>query len=385
MNPSIPEVDSILRRVRRIGAAENGLVDLAFQAGEIVALAPELSHSCQNEFDANGAYALPGLVEIVSDLESTIRDATSEPLGRHLKRCGVRVVVEHGPRIARDAQDDLLVNRADRLRQTCSQRIGFVVRLDPRLRQGFDLTRASAIAAVARDGSPLSPSELDTLFTRAARKGMPVLARPFAATDLGDATIAHLDARQWAVRTQTAIEVESVERLLDLARRRGTQLILTPLASAAAVDLVEDAIRLGVPVRAGTSVVHLLAEDVLDAPRRLPPRRGAIDRERLIAAIREGTLMFVTSRRDAPVLGQQGVGPIAEGRGDPFGDLLALSRQSDEPLERWVTLATDGLLDAIGLRRDPPLAPGTQGDFFLFDPESGRCIREFHRGTPRDP
>lgn len=380
----MPEVDSILRQVRRIGCAEHELVDLAFCAGELTVLEPKSSPACESEFDAGGAYAIPGLVEVVSDLESQTDGLAGESLGRELRRCGVSVVIENGPRIARDAQDDLLESRAARLRQCCSQRIGFVVRLDSRVRQGFDLTRASAIAAAARDGSPLSPSELDTLFTRAARKGLPVLARPFAATDLDASAVAQIDARQWAARTQTAIEVESVERLLDLARLRGTRLILTPLASAAAVDLVEDALRVGVPVRAGTSVVHLLEDDALDAPRRVPPRRGAIDRERLLMALREGTLAFVTSRRDAPAVDPSARRAEDGGRAEPFGDLLTLSRQCDEPLERLVSLATDGLLDAFGLPREAPLASGAQGDFFLFEPESGRCVREFRRGVPFD-
>jgi allantoinase len=195
------------------------------------------------------------------------------------------------------------------------------------------------------------------------------------------------------------VEVEAVELLVELCRRTGCRIHVVHLSTAYALPAIERAKAAGLPLTVETCphYLTLCAEEIADGDTRCkcaPPIRGRDNRERLWAALVEGTIDLVASDHSP-------CPPLRKGlQGDLQGDFdrawggisslqLALPllwtgmRNRDLPLERaakWLAAAPAvllGLDEVLG-----SIAPGRRADLVVWDPEASFVVDAgtlFHR------
>ncbi len=165
------------------------------------------------------------------------------------------------------------------------------------------LMGAAGAAALSDGGRPIR----DTVVLRNALEyargfGLRVFLRP-ADADLDLLGVVHDSgvAAELGMRGNPAAAEEiGVARIVALVRATGAAVHLTHLGTARGVALVRAARREGLPVTASTAARNLLLDESVHLARpydtrlRLhPPLRGATDREALLEAVRDGTLLLV--------------------------------------------------------------------------------------------
>ena len=193
-------------------------------------------------------------------------------------------------------------------------------------------------------------------------------------------------------------ETIGLARELLLAEETGARLHFCHLSTAAAVEMVRDAARSGLPVTADVAATHLLLteEDVLGFAtdcHLLPPLRGAADREGLRAGVADGTLCAVCSdhqphEADAKLDPFAATQPGASGLETLLGVMLTLVEQGVMGLGD--ALARDGTVPArvLGVAGGR-LQPGEVADICVFEPGTRvqvdtRHWRSAGRNTPFD-
>jgi allantoinase len=221
--------------------------------------------------------------------------------------------------------------------------------------------------------------------------GLPLLAHAEVAGPVGAATQA-LDrmSANWQkystyLRSRPdAAEIEAVALLIRLAEEFQTPIHIVHLSSAAALPLLRDARRRGVPVTVETCA-HYLWFDAAEIPdgatdyKCAPPIRDAKNREALWSALNEGLIeMVITDHSPCPPEMKR----RDEGRWDlAWGGIASLGlalpvlwtgmKQRGVGLERigdWMASAPAKLAGMTG--RKGAITIGADADFAVFNPEA---------------
>ncbi len=190
-------------------------------------------------------------------------------------------------------------------------------------------------------------------------------------------------AEHHRVRPEEA-EVRSIETAIELAEETGAELHVFHVSTARGVDLVRAARRRGLAVGASTAP-HYLLLSCEDAPRLgnllkvNPSIKTRADAEGILAGLRDGTVQAIGTDH-APH-------PLAEKRrpyehapaGMPSVDLLwpltwECVRRGLLSSETALASVTSAASEALHLIGKGTLAPGSDGDLVLFDPEETRTV-----------
>jgi allantoinase len=248
------------------------------------------------------------------------------------------------------------------------------------------------------DFPPVDRGDLET--------AMPVLA------DLGATLLVHAELpspaahltqpRRYAAFLATRppqLEVAAVELLVELCRRTGCRVHVVHLSTAFALPAIERAKAAGLPFTVETCphYLTLCAEEIADGDTRCkctPPIRGRDNRERLWAALVDGTIDLVASDHSPcpplrKALHGETQGDFARAWGGISSLQLALPllwtgmRARDLPLERaaqWLSEAPARLLGLSETRG--AIAPGRRADLMVWNPAASfevDAARLFHR------
>ena len=216
--------------------------------------------------------------------------------------------------------------------------------------------------------------------------GVPLLAHAELELPLSAAAAARVqdgDARDYATYLHSRPpewEDAAVALLVDLCRETGCPVHVVHLSSAGALAAVRQAKAEGLPFTAETCPHYLClrAEDVPPGATEFkcaPPIRGAANRERLWAALADGTLDFVVTDHSPCVPGLKlpaegdflrawgGIASLQLGLASVFTE--ARARGFGIPaLSRWMTAGPARLLGW----RHGQLAPGMRADLVAWDP-----------------
>jgi dihydropyrimidinase len=232
----------------------------------------------------------------------------------------------------------------------------------------------------------------------------PAGARPPGAGDAGagggaDGGSGHPGARIFADTRPPEVEEEAVARTLAVASLAGAPCYLVHLSSAGSVEQVRLARRRGQRgVFAEVCTHHLLLDDTryagADAERYLvcPPLRDRRHVEALWEGLADGTIDTVGS--DHCQVKSPTTGPLSEaglcytyglaGVGPRLPLLLSAAAARGLPIERVARLAAENPARAFGhYPAKGALAPGSDADVVIFDPEGDAVLPEdgFGDGT----
>lgn len=176
-----------------------------------------------------------------------------------------------------------------------------------------------------------------------------------------------------------AAETVGVSRELALIETTGARGHFLHLSNGRAVDLIAKARSDGLPVTASVTAhhLHLTEHDIgcFNADCHvLPPLRGARDRDRLIAGLRDGTISAVCSDHQ-PHEADAKLAPLGESEPGISGldTLLPLTLKLTErgglSLTQVLALLTCNPARILGLDTGS-LAPGAPADICIFDPDA---------------
>jgi len=242
--------------------------------------------------------------------------------------------------------------------------------------------REAGIAAVSDDGRPVMNSNLmRQAMSYAAGLGLTVVDH---CEDLNLSAGGQMHEGFTAVRyglagISAASEDVMVARNILLAERTGARFHVAHLSTAAALEMVREAKRRGVPVSCEVTPHHftLIDEDIKDYDTNFkmkPPLRGRADREALLQGLADGAVDAIATDH-APHAGSE---KMQEFDMAPFGIIgfetalaLALDRLFHTgliPLTRLVELFSTGPARIVGLDRGT-LRSGAVADITIFDPE----------------
>ncbi|MBK8629069.1 MAG: amidohydrolase family protein [Sphingomonadales bacterium] len=179
-------------------------------------------------------------------------------------------------------------------------------------------------------------------------------------------------------------EAMALARDLALVRDTGARLHVRQITTGAALDLIRQAKRAGLPVTCGVAPTHWLLTDIALSDFRTftrlsPPLRSEADRQAVLAAIADGTIDVLTSSHDPR-------GP--EAKRLPFVDAEPGAAGAETLLPLALGLVRDGVLSMdqlfeklatnpariLGLDAGV-LAEGAPADLVLFNPDTPWQIR----------
>ena len=179
-------------------------------------------------------------------------------------------------------------------------------------------------------------------------------------------------------------EAMALARDLALVRDTGARLHVRQVTTGAALDLIRQAKRAGLPVTCGVAPTHWLLTDIALSDFRTftrlsPPLRSEADRQAVLAAIADGTIDVLTSSHDPR-------GP--EAKRLPFVDAEPGAAGAETLLPLALGLVRDGVLSMdqlfeklatnpariLGLDAGV-LAEGAPADLVLFNPDTPWQIR----------
>ncbi len=387
-----------------------GLVraDVHIRDGKVAAIGDHPVADRQR-LDATGCYVLPGGVDPHCHLMAGVQQATAAAA-----RGGTTTVLSFtGPEAGERDVDSLLRNRADLDSYGAAVDVGLHAAVYGPDRLGDDdlaaVKRAGAASikvflAYPELGIMCSTRRLYELMSSARRLGLLVQVHCENAP-LIDALVAGAlsagahGARIFADTRPPEVEEEAVARALAVASLAGAACYLVHLSTAGAVDQVRLARRRGqAPVFAEVCLHHLLFDDAryagADAERYLvaPPLRESRHVEALWEGLADGTIDTVGS--DHCQVKSMTVGDLSEaghrywyglaGVGPRLPVLLSAAAEHGLPLERAVQLAAENPARAFGhYPAKGALAPGSDADVVIFDPDGNRELPEdgFGDGT----
>lgn len=264
----------------------------------------------------------------------------------------------------------------------------------PGLREA-GVTSLKVYSTYEDDGLRLDDGALHALMGRAAAEGLQIVLHAenheIITRLRREAVAAGHRAPRWHALTRPPVtEVEAIGRAIALARDTGCALHILHLAAAEALPLVAAARAEGLPVSAETCTHYLaLTDAALERPDAQhfvlsPPLRGAANRDRLWAALRDGPLTAVTSDEvsysaAAKTLGIDCFADIANGCPGVEARLPVLFTlgvaEGRIGLPRLAQLLSEWPARIFGLGgRKGRIQPGHDADLVVIDPESRRCM-----------
>jgi len=370
--------------------------------------------------DASGCYVLPGGVDPHCHLMPGVHPATAAAA-----RGGTTTVLSFtGPAAGESDLDALLRNRAELARDGAVTDIGLHAAIYDPEHIGYDelaaVKRAGAAAikiflAYPELGIMCSTRRLYELMRAARELGLLVQVHcenaPLieALVEEGlhadalqarpDGEPVHPGARIFADTRPSEVEEEAVARTLAAVSLAGASCYLVHLSSAGSVEQVRLARRRGQRgVFAEVCTHHLLLDDTryagADAERYLvcPPLRDRGDVEALWEGLADGTIDTVGS--DHCQVKSSTTGALAEagrcytyglaGVGPRLPLLLSAAAARGVPIERVARVAAENPARAFGhYPAKGVLAPGSDADIVIFDPEGEAMLPDdgFGDGT----
>ena len=258
----------------------------------------------------------------------------------------------------------------------------------------------AGIVAVSDDGRPVMSSGLmRRALEYAATFGLPVIQH---AEDLGLSAGGVMNEGEVATRAglrgqPSSAESVMVARDLELVEWTGARYHVAHMSTARSAALVRDARRRGLPVTCEVTPHHLHLTDAACAcydtnAKVAPPLRGADDRDALKEALADGTVDAIATDHapHSPVekdleFDQAAFGLIGLETALPL--VLALVRDGVIPLERAVSLLTDGPARCFGLAGAGRLVEGGAADIVVVDPDAvwtvtAAALRSKSKNTP---
>lgn len=236
---------------------------------------------------------------------------------------------------------------------------------------------------------PLSPDEFRTAMGIVAQLDSVMLVHAESARVLADCPPpAGGDYATFLQSRPDAAEEDAVSIVLDTVAETGARAHIVHVSSARVLPLIARAKRAGLPVTAETCP-HYLTFTAEDVPHghtvfaACPPIRGADNRERLWAALADGTLDMVVSDHSpcAPNLKDLEGGDFARAFGGISSLQIALpalwtrARAAGFELTdvcRWMAQAP---ADLAGLTDRGTIAPGHRAHLCVFDPDTWWTVR----------
>jgi cytosine deaminase len=294
-------MDLIVKNVRRVAAPDEAPVDIAVEAGRIVAIGPELSGDCEI-YDAGGRLVCAGLIETHIHLDkSRIIDRCPLPEGRRVNPVTTVAPLKTAMSVediyarAETTLKECLVNGATRMRTQ--------VEIDPAIGlRGFEAIHVLAdsygwaidieLCVFPQDGLTNYPGT-EELLVEALKAGAPVLG---AAPRYDSDPAAQIDrifalAREYDVDLDLHLDVGDstdhmdIRQVLDLTERyrRGGRVVVGHMAKLSLMPPAESAAMARRLADAGIAVTVLPATDLylMGRDRDHDVRRGVADANHL--------------------------------------------------------------------------------------------------------
>ncbi len=248
------------------------------------------------------------------------------------------------------------------------------------------MKRAGAKAVSTGRGWIADSGVMAKLLAYAASLGLTVIshAEDGGLTAGAVATSGETATRNGLSSAPAIAEAMALSRDLALVRETGARLHVRQVTTGAALDLIRQAKREGLPVTCGVAPTHWLLTDIALSDFRTftrlsPPLRSEADRQAVLVAIADGTIDVLTSSHDPR-------GP--EAKRLPFADADPGASGAETLLPLALGLVRDGLLSMeqlfeklatnpariLGLDAGV-LSEGAPADLVLFDPDTPWQIR----------
>lgn len=197
-------------------------------------------------------------------------------------------------------------------------------------------------------------------------------------------------------------ERRAVAQVASIARRTGARAHVLHLSSATALAPLRDAIDGGVALTAETCPHYLSFDAEMMAAGATvfacaPPIRDTVNRDRLWAALADGTIGVISTDHSPcpPALKALGTGDFAAAWGGIASLQLGLAAVWTQaqarrlPLEHVIRWMSTAPAELVGLRGKGALAPGNDADIVIWDPDStwtvaAAGLQHRHPITPYD-
>lgn len=356
--------------------------------GERIVSLDAAGAAAEEVISAPGRLLVPGLVDLRAHLGEPgfTKAETIESAGKAAAAGGFTTVVampNTEPTVDRVEVVELILARAraaDRVRVLPAGALS-VGREGKRLSEMSKLSGAGCVAFTDADRAVRDSQLLRYALETASELGLPVISHAEDET-LSLGGVMHeglVSARLALAGIPSAAEAVGVARDLALAELTGARLHLAHLSAAASVDLVRQARRRGGRVTAEVGVHHLLLTDSAllgyDTRAKLsPPLRAEVDRQALIAGLRDGTIDALvsdhlprTALEKNTELDRAAVGAV--GLEFTLSAALELVHQGELTLERALSVLTRGPADVLGRDDLGRLTPGGAADLAVIDLE----------------
>jgi dihydroorotase len=380
-------------------------LDLLVDGGRVVRLAPG-QRGGDRVVELHGKLVLPGLVDLHVHLrepgqeykEDIASGGRAAAAGGFTTICCMPNTVP--PNDCR-AVTELIVRRARELEGVRVRPVGAISKgLGGESLAEMGEMKDAGIVAVSDDGRPVMSSGLmRRALEYAATFGLPVVQH---AEDLGLSAGGVMNEGEVATRAglrgqPPSAESVMVARDLELVEWTGARYHVAHMSTARSAALVRDARRRGLPVTCEVTPHHLHLTDAACAcydtnAKVAPPLRSAADMEALKEALADGTVDAIATDHAPHSLvekelefDQAAFGLIGLETALPL--TLALVRDGVIPLERAVSLLTDGPARCFGLHGAGRLVEGGIADLVVVDPDqvwtvTAAGLRSKSKNTP---
>ena len=372
-------------RVIDPASATDRIADVLIVDGRIAGVAPDLSASHAQVFDATGLVVAPGFIDMHVHLrEPGFEHAETIESGARAAAAGgfTSVCCMPNTKPVNDSATvtSYIVERARRHAAVNVFPIGAITKGSAGEElAAFGAMKAAGAVAISDDGQPVMNARVLRRAMEFARSyGLPVIEH-CEDLNLSAGGDMHEGARsvRWGLRgIPAAAEDVMVARDLVLAQLTGARYHVAHISTRNAVGMVEFARRQGLPVSCEATPHHFALTDAEMAPydsnyKMKPPLRSGCDRDAVLDGLAAGTIGVIATDH-APHPGSE---KMQEFERCPFGIIgleTALALSLEElvapgriALNRMVELFTTGPEAVMRLGRGT-LATGAPGDVTVF-------------------